>query len=180
MPSLGVGDVAEVDVPEVPDGQVAVNVVENGTAYKRADVAEADTAVHGDVAHVWVIKGLDDGVDDGAEDDGDVCSSRTTINISNILMNLAQESYTTVRSSSSLNNISALSLRRWPMHSHTHSYLTTRRSSSSTNRRDCRGRHFNVSLRRHLLAAMGALQDRNPWSVTRLCRHRNMTSETPS
>ena len=58
------------------------------------------------------MKDLDDGVDDGAEDDGDVCTSRTTIDINNILKNLARESYTTLRSSSSLNNISALSLKR--------------------------------------------------------------------
>ena len=38
VPTLGVGDVAEVDVAEVPDGRVAVDVVVNGAAYERADV----------------------------------------------------------------------------------------------------------------------------------------------
>ena len=41
MPTLGVGDVAEVDVAEAPDGQVAVDVVVNGTAHECADVVEA-------------------------------------------------------------------------------------------------------------------------------------------
>ena len=37
---------------------------------------------------VWT--DLDDGVDEGAEDDGDVSSSRITINISKILKNLTK------------------------------------------------------------------------------------------
>ena len=93
-----------------------------------------------------VLKDLDDGVDDGAEDDGDISISRMTINISKILKNLTKQSYSTMHSSNSLNSISTL--RRWPMHKHFHSHLTIRRSSS-INRCDCRGRHFNVSLRRH-------------------------------
>lgn len=52
VPTPGVGDVAEVDADEVPVGQVAVDVVVNGTGYGRAGVVEACAAVHGDVAHV--------------------------------------------------------------------------------------------------------------------------------
>ena len=39
-------------VAEAPDGQVAVEVVVNGTAHECADVVEAVAAVHGGIAHV--------------------------------------------------------------------------------------------------------------------------------
>ena len=45
---------------------------------------------------------LDDGVEEGAEDDGDVISSKITINISKILKNLTKQSYSATRSSNSL------------------------------------------------------------------------------
>ena len=103
-----------------------------------------------------VVKDLDDGVDDGAEDDGDISISRMTINISKILKNLTKQSYSTMHSSNSL-NISTL--RRWSMHNQFHSHMTIRRSSS-INRCDGRGRHFNASLRRH-----SSLQ---PWVLCRI------------
>ena len=42
-----------------------------------------------------------------------------------ILKNLTKQSYTTMRSSNSLNNINTL--QRWPKHSHTHRHLTIQR-----------------------------------------------------
>ena len=116
-----------------------------------ADVVEAVTAAHDAVALFGeVLKDLDDGVDDGAEDDGDVSINRFTINISKIPKNPTKQSYSAMR----LNNISAL--RRWRMHSHSASHLTIRRRSI-INRRACRGTHFSPSLRR-----LSSLQPRRP------------------
>ena len=40
-----------------------------------------------------LLKDLDGGVGDGSEDDGNISTSRTTINISKILRNLTKRSY---------------------------------------------------------------------------------------
>ena len=62
-------------------------VVTHRPASDCAAVVEAVSAVHGAVDVLGqVLKDLDDGVDDGAEDDGDVSISRITVNISQVLL----------------------------------------------------------------------------------------------
>ena len=66
----------------------------NWTAYAFADVVEDCCCASCLLLMLGqLLKDLDGGVGDGSEDDGNISTSRTTINISKILRNLTKRSY---------------------------------------------------------------------------------------